>query len=184
MTSPPASPRFPSNHGGNFENPGSPPPISQTIPRSVPTSTPPMQFANSNPPGLVPVRPAPSAPSIAKAVNLIPTRAAPPQLPPSSHRWVDYGRPSMDAVSRGRSQSNAADEVSQDLKPSTPGFKRWRGDEAEDAWLSCNQFHLWCISSQEPNERSDETAVEEFLGSDGSHVQYQQQRQLAMVTPQ
>ncbi|CAL8576068.1 hypothetical protein XPA_001959 [Xanthoria parietina] len=126
LTSPPASPRFPSNHGSNFENSGSLPHIPQTIPRSVPTSSPPMQFANSSPPSLVPVRPAPSAPSIAKAVNLIPTRAAPPRLPPSSHRKVDYGRPSMDAVSRSRSQSNAADEVSQDLKPSRPGFKMVR----------------------------------------------------------
>ncbi|KAI4109767.1 MAG: hypothetical protein LQ339_001551 [Xanthoria mediterranea] len=156
ITSPPASPRFPSNHGGNFENPRAPPPIPQTIPRSVPTSSPPMQFANSNHPSLVPVRPAPSAPSIAKAVNLIPTRAAPPPPPPSSHRKVDYGRPSIDEVSRSRSQSNAADEVNQDLNLQRQASK------SQPNGLT-----------KQPSRKSP--------GSVGSPVQYQEH---AMVTTQ
>ncbi|CAO1597144.1 signal transducing kinase of the PAK, variant 3 [Xanthoria calcicola] len=156
ITSPPASPRFPSNHGGNFENPRAPPPIPQTIPRSVPTSSPPMQFANSHHPSLVPVRPAPSAPSIAKAVNLIPTRAAPPPPPPSSHRKVDYGRPSIDEVSRSRSQSNAADEVSQDLNLQRQASK------SQPNGLT-----------KQPSRKSP--------GSVGSHVQYQEH---ATVTTQ
>ncbi|KAL8715872.1 MAG: hypothetical protein Q9220_000539 [cf. Caloplaca sp. 1 TL-2023] len=117
ITSPPASPRFPSKNGANFENPRPPPPIPQTVPRSVPQASPPMQFTNSmNHPSLVPGRPAPSAPAGSKTANLIPARVAPP--PPSSKREkspIDQGRPSTDLVNRNRSQSNVAEDNSQDL---------------------------------------------------------------------
>ncbi|KAL9058979.1 MAG: hypothetical protein Q9206_001680 [Seirophora lacunosa] len=117
ITSPPASPRFPSNHGANFENPRAPPPIPQTVPRSVPGASPPMQFTNSmSHPSLIPGRPAPPAPATAKTANLTPVRAAPP--PPSSNRDkspIDQQRPSIDLVSRSRSQSNATEETHQDL---------------------------------------------------------------------
>ncbi|KAL8860560.1 MAG: hypothetical protein Q9178_002912 [Gyalolechia marmorata] len=160
ITSPPASPRFPSNHGANFENPRPPPPIPQTIPRSVPGSSPPMQFANANHPSLIPGRPAPPAPATSKTANLIPIRAAPP--PPSSQREkspMDYGRPSIDELSRSRSQSNAADEAGQD-----PNLQRQ---------ASKNQTNGL---TKQPSRKSP--------GAAGSPVQYQQQQENAMVAAQ
>ncbi|KAL8736751.1 MAG: hypothetical protein Q9166_000117 [cf. Caloplaca sp. 2 TL-2023] len=160
ITSPPASPRFPSNHGANFENPRAPPPIPQTIPRSVPGSTPPIQFANSNHPSLVPGRPAPPAPANSKTASLIPARAAPP--PPSSHRErspVEYGRPSIEEVSRSRSQSNAADEVSQDLSLQRQASK-----------TQANGL------TKQPSRKSP--------GGVGSPVHYQQEHEHAMIAAQ
>ncbi|KAL8766070.1 MAG: hypothetical protein Q9209_007036 [Squamulea sp. 1 TL-2023] len=160
ITSPPASPRFPSNHGANFENPRAPPPIPQTVPRSVPGSSPPMQFSNSNHPGLVPGRPAPPAPSTSKTANLIPARAAP--APPSSHKEkspMDYGRPSIDEVSRSRSQSNATDEAGQD----------------QNLQLQASKSQTNGLTKQ-PSKKSP--------GSVGSPVQYQQQQEHAMAAAQ
>lgn len=69
MTSPPGSPRFPSNHETSFENPRSPPPV----PR--PGQGPPVSMQTRDANGMIPSRPAPRPP-----VSL-PTRSAPP--PPS-----------------------------------------------------------------------------------------------------
>ena len=64
MLSPPASPRFPANNQGSFENPRAPPPIPQI----------PWQ-ANGN---LTPLRPAPRPPGAGMgASNFVPMRAAP-----------------------------------------------------------------------------------------------------------
>lgn len=73
LLSPPASPRFPSNHEASFENPRAPPPIPQR------TSTPWSVGVN-----MIPQRPAPRPPGGAvTSPNLIPLRAAPPApLPP------------------------------------------------------------------------------------------------------
>ncbi|KAL9000741.1 MAG: hypothetical protein Q9169_000777 [Polycauliona sp. 2 TL-2023] len=159
ITSPPTSPRFPSNHGGNFENPRAPPPVPQTIPRSVPASSPPMQFANSNHPSLVPGRPAPPTPSASKTANLIPARAAPPPPPQSTHKRMDHGRPSIDEVSRNRSQSNAADELGQDLSlQRQPSKSQTNG------------------LTKRPSRKSP--------GSVGSPVRYQQQQEDAIVAAQ
>lgn len=161
ITSPPASPRFPSNHGGNFENPRAPPPIPQTVPRSVPGASPPMQFTNSmNHPSLLPVRPAPPAPATSKTANLVPVRAAPP--PPSSNKEkspVDQQRPSVDLVSRNRSQSNAAEDTQQDLS-----LQR-----------QTSKAHTNGLTKQ-PSIKSP--------GPIGSPVQYQQQQESAMVAAQ
>ncbi|CZS94815.1 probable STE20-ser/thr protein kinase of the pheromone pathway [Rhynchosporium agropyri] len=75
MVSPPASPRFPSNHETSFENPRSPPPV----PR--PGQTPTLQQKD----GMVPSRPAPRPP-----VSL-PTRAAP--QPPGLGKDSGIGMP-------------------------------------------------------------------------------------------
>ncbi|KAL8675109.1 MAG: hypothetical protein Q9168_000480 [Polycauliona sp. 1 TL-2023] len=159
ITSPPTSPRFPSNHGANFENPRAPPPVPQTVPRSMPASSPPMQFANSNHPSLVPGRPAPPAPSTSKPANLIPARAAPPPPSQSTHKKTDYGRPSIDEVSRIRSESNAADEVSQDLSLQRQASKSQTNG-----------------LTKQPSKKSP--------GSVGSPVQYQQQQEHARVAAQ
>ncbi|KAL8701904.1 MAG: hypothetical protein Q9201_004661 [Fulgogasparrea decipioides] len=162
ITSPPASPRFPSNHGASFENPRAPPPVPQTVPRSVPGSSPPMQFTNSmNHPSLVPGRPAPPAPQTSKTANLIPARAAPPP-PSSSNREkspIDQGRPSIDLVSRNRSQSNPADDAGPDMS-----LQRQASRTQSNG------------STQQPSRKSP--------GTVGSPVQYQQQQENAMVAAQ
>lgn len=161
ITSPPASPRFPSNNGANFENPRAPPPIPQTVPRSVPGSSPPMQFANSmSHSNLIPGRPAPPAPPTSRTANLIPARAAPP--PPSANREkspIDHGRPSIDLVSRSRSQSNAADDTNQDTSLQRQTSKTQPNGLAK-----------------QPSKKSP--------GGVGSPVQYQQQQENAMVAAQ
>ncbi|KAL8759534.1 MAG: hypothetical protein Q9184_003580 [Pyrenodesmia sp. 2 TL-2023] len=161
ITSPPASPRFPSNHGANFENPRAPPPIPQAVPRSVPGASPPMQsvqFANSmSHPSLVPGRPAPAAPAPSKTANLIPARAAPP--PPSSNKDrapVDLQGSSIDLVSRSRSQSNAAEETHQDL-----GLQRQASRNQTNGLM------------KQPSKKSP-----------GSPAVYQQQKEHAMVAAQ
>ncbi|KAL8947472.1 MAG: hypothetical protein Q9222_006253 [Ikaeria aurantiellina] len=161
ITSPPASPRFPSKNGANFENPRPPPPIPQTVPRSVPQASPPMQFTNSmNHPSLVPGRPAPSAPANSKTANLIPARVAP--APPSSKREkspADQGRPSIDLVSRSRSQSNVADESNQDLSL-----------QRQASRSQANGL------TKQPSRKSP--------AGIGNQGQYQQQQEHAMVAPQ
>lgn len=92
VMSPPASPRFPQNHEGSFENPRAPPPI----PRSMLTGA-----VSPNPSGtgshLVPTRPAPRAPGGVPAGNPVPVRAAP--LPPHPPRElpISQDRPSEDS---------------------------------------------------------------------------------------
>ncbi|KAI9702846.1 MAG: signal transducing kinase of the PAK [Candelina mexicana] len=78
LVSPPASPRFPQNHKGSFENPRAAPP--PPIPRSVPT---PNHSSHSPPPNpnLVPNRPAPKPPNTPLSPVTLPTRSAP--RPPS-----------------------------------------------------------------------------------------------------
>ena len=69
LLSPPASPRFPSNHEGSFENPRAPPPVPQ---RTSGSGAWPL---NNN---LLPQRPAPRAPGgAATAPNFVPLRQAP-----------------------------------------------------------------------------------------------------------
>lgn len=67
MSSPPASPRFPSNHETSFENPRSPPPV----PRG---HNGPLTLQSKDANGLVPNRPAPRPPVAFQA----PARSAPP----------------------------------------------------------------------------------------------------------
>jgi p21-activated kinase 1 len=72
MISPPASPRFPQNHEGSFENPRAAPPI----PKGPPAGKGPA------PPVLMPSRPAPKPPSQAPPI-LAPSRPAPPPPAPA-----------------------------------------------------------------------------------------------------
>ncbi|WEW58178.1 signal transducing kinase of the PAK [Emydomyces testavorans] len=76
LTSPPASPRFPQNHEGSFENPRAPPPIPKSVPALSPLSPGPSP-SNTN---WVPNRMAPKAPT-PSASNLMPAR--PPPQPPT-----------------------------------------------------------------------------------------------------
>jgi len=109
INSPPASPRFPQNAEGSFENPRAPPPI----PRSVPTPNNAGSNAPSpNQPALVPGRPAPRPPGAPPATTFLPVRVAP--QPPNLNKEPRYGRPSEESVSRSRSQSNANDEWNRD----------------------------------------------------------------------
>lgn len=95
IASPPASPRFPQNHEGSFENPRAPPPV----PRSAPARTSyPQGSPNPNLPTLMPSRAAPRPPGVPPANNLVPVRVAPP--PPNTSRElpVAQGRPSVDTT--------------------------------------------------------------------------------------
>ncbi|KMU74242.1 signal transducing kinase of the PAK [Coccidioides immitis] len=75
LTSPPASPRFPQNHEGSFENPRAPPPIPKAVPATSPLSPGPSPSGTN----WVPNRAAPKAPT-SSATNLMPARP-PPQAP-------------------------------------------------------------------------------------------------------
>ncbi|OCT53610.1 Serine/threonine-protein kinase ste20 [Cladophialophora carrionii] len=77
VISPPASPRFPQNHEGSFENPRAPPPI----PTGPPANTMPSLKQGQSPTIMMPNRPAPKAPAQSLR-DLAPTRPAPP--PPVS----------------------------------------------------------------------------------------------------
>ncbi|PBP20942.1 putative Serine/threonine-protein kinase MST20 [Diplocarpon rosae] len=79
LTSPPPSPRFPSNHETSFENPRSPPPV----PRPGQGLALTLQPKDAN--GLIPTRPAPRPPVA------FPTRAAPP--PPMPGKDSGIGMP-------------------------------------------------------------------------------------------
>ncbi|KAL9045137.1 MAG: hypothetical protein Q9214_001783 [Letrouitia sp. 1 TL-2023] len=159
ITSPPASPRFPSNHGASFENPRAPPPIPQSVPRSVP-GPPPQGSGTANHPNFVPGRPAPPAPNSSKVTNFIPARVAP--LPPNANKdksSIEQSRPSAELASRARSQSNTTEEAMQDLslerqasKPQVNGL------------------------TKQPSRKSPSGI--------GSPVQYQQQQEQAMVAAQ
>ncbi len=111
INSPPASPRFPQNAEGSFENPRAPPPI----PRSVPTTNNAGPNAPSpNQPVLIPGRPAPRPPGAPPAANYLSVSVAPQppnvvQEPPAG-----YGRSSEEIVSRSRSLSNANDDWNRD----------------------------------------------------------------------
>jgi p21-activated kinase 1 len=98
MMSPPASPRFPQNHEGSFENPRAPPPIPRSAPPGIggvgPLS-PNLATALSS---LVPSRAAPKPPTTPIA-NLVPARPA-PQPPVQKEVVIGQGRPSQDAPSR------------------------------------------------------------------------------------
>lgn len=87
VLSPPASPRFPQNHEGSFENPRAPPPI----PRNQTTG------GGAN---LVPGRPAPRPPGGNTAGNLVPVRTAPHAPNAGKELPVGQGRPSHDLPAR------------------------------------------------------------------------------------
>ena len=87
VLSPPASPRFPQNHEGSFENPRAPPPI----PRHLHTG------GGAN---LMPGRPAPRPPGNPTPGNLVPVRAAPHAPHVSKELPVGQGRPSQDLPAR------------------------------------------------------------------------------------
>lgn len=109
ITSPPTSPRFPSNHETSFENPRAPPPV----PRSGPTSSPYSPHAPLT--NMVPGRPAPRPPGAPVAANLTPVRAAP--HPPNAARDVtpSHGKTVDSLPIRNRSESSAQEEVDDSL---------------------------------------------------------------------
>ncbi|KAL8666907.1 MAG: hypothetical protein Q9202_001147 [Teloschistes flavicans] len=185
ITSPPSSPRFPSNHGASFENPRAPPPVPQTVPRSVPGSSPPMQFTNSmGHPSLMPGRAAPPAPAASKTANLIPARAAPP--PPSVTRDkspIDQGRPSIDLVSRSRSQSNAAEDTTADMSLQRQASR----NQANGLTKQPSRKSPAAIGSPVQYQQQQEAAAQQAVSNkhlDRSHSQRQQaQQQPSPVSP-
>ena len=137
ISSPPASPRFPSNHESSFENPRAPPPIPRSTPGSSPYAA---QGPSAHQTNLTPGRPAPRPPGASPPTNFTPTRQAPHAPYPAKVKepTLGYGRQSEDLPVRDRSHSNATsttavEEDDHDLalqrKPSKPivqtnGFSR------------------------------------------------------------
>ena len=105
VTSPPASPRFPSNHESSFENPRAPPPIPRSTPGSSPFVSQPPSTHQTN---MTPGRAAPRPPGASPPANFTPVRQAPHAPNPGKETPLGYGRPNDDLSSRNRSQSNAA----------------------------------------------------------------------------
>ena len=116
ITSPPASPRFPSNHETSFENPRAPPPIPRSVPNpsAFAPSTPSME-QRMNQTNLVPGRPAPRPPGASPITNLTPARAAPHAPNVAKEYSPIQSRPSEDLPIRKRSTSNAREEPDEDL---------------------------------------------------------------------
>ncbi len=73
VISPPASPRFPQNHEGSFENPRAPPPVPKSHSATLGNGAKPAQSVNM----MMPNRPAPKPPA-QNMRDLAPTRPAPP----------------------------------------------------------------------------------------------------------
>ncbi|KAL2044829.1 hypothetical protein N7G274_002604 [Stereocaulon virgatum] len=149
INSPPASPRFPSNHETSFENPRAPPPI----PRSVPN---PSAFAPSTPSmdqrmnqsNLVPGRPAPRPPGASPVTNLTPARAAPHAPTTPKDLSPLQSRPSEESPIRDRSTPNARDASDENLglqrqpsKAQTNGLARKPSRPTPGAVGSPTQHH-------------------------------------------
>ena len=157
IASPPASPRFPQNHEGSFENPRAPPPV----PRNVPTSNNYYQNPpNLNHSALVPNRIAPRPPG-APSTNLLPLRA-PPQ-PPTNFKElpVGQGRPNEDASAQPYQRSEDHPEVSRNH------------DTTQKQSLSKANG----VSRQLSTKTTPPSGT-------GSPVQYQQQQEQAMAAAQ
>ena len=155
IASPPASPRFPQNHEGSFENPRAPPPV----PRNTPASNSYYQNPpNLNHSALVPNRVAPRPPG-APSSNLLPLRA-PPQ-PPNNIKEIPIaqGRPSEDASNQ--SYQRPGDHLEANLNR----------DLAQKKSFSKTNGVSRQLSKSAP-------------GGNGSPVQYQQQQEQAMMAAQ
>ncbi|KAG8532777.1 uncharacterized protein KY384_002655 [Bacidia gigantensis] len=120
ITSPPASPRFPTNTEGSFENPRAAPPIPRT-----------------NHPGLVPGRPAPKPPAVQ---NLTPARP-PPQKPTVAKQvGPSSAAPPQELAVRSRPPPNELEEEDSELglqrqpsKPQANGLTRQTSRQAQNA---------------------------------------------------
>ncbi|EXJ95491.1 STE/STE20/PAKA protein kinase [Capronia coronata CBS 617.96] len=117
VMSPPASPRFPQNHEGSFENPRAPPPIPKapvTSPAPAMRSGQAIMMPNRAPPrppqqhlrDLAPARPAPSPP-VTRDLPLRPSEEHPKQPPLTSSTPVLPPTPGDAARSRANSKSSA-----------------------------------------------------------------------------
>ena len=155
IASPPASPRFPQNHEGSFENPRAPPPV----PRNTPASNSYYQNPpNLNHSALVPNRVAPRPPG-APSSNLLPLRA-PPQ-PPNNIKEIPIaqGRPSEDASNQ--SYQRPGDHLEANLNRELAQKKSFSKTNGVSRQLS-----------------------KSAPGGNGSPVQYQQQQEQAMIAAQ
>ncbi|KAL9636670.1 MAG: hypothetical protein Q9164_002676 [Protoblastenia rupestris] len=110
ITSPPVSPRFPSNTETSFENPRAPPPIPRSVPTPPTTFTP--QATPANYPNMVPGRPAPRPPA---TQNLTPSRIAPQK--PNAPKDISQSpsRPSQELPMRNRTQPEETEADDSDL---------------------------------------------------------------------
>ena len=110
LTSPPVSPRFPSNTETSFENPRAPPPIPKSVATPPTTFTP--QATPANNPNMNPGRPAPRTPAVQ---NLTPARAPPPKPSVPKESPQIPGRHSQELPARSRNQHDEPVDDESDL---------------------------------------------------------------------
>lgn len=156
IASPPASPRFPQNHEGSFENPRSPPPV----PRSTPgPSSHYSASPNISQPALVPSRAAPRPPGPPATADLTPARVAP--HPPNNFKDL--------SISQGRPVENVLGPTYQRTNDTLDGVRTPE--------IQRNKS----ISKTNGLTRQPSRATP---GVVGSPVQYQHQQEQAMVAAQ
>ena len=158
ISSPPLSPRFPSNNETSFQNPRAPPPIPRSVPAYNTSSQNPLRTGN---PILTPGRPAPRPP--VGAPNLIPARQA-PQPPTAARQQPPTVSTSEPDVQRehlpGRERSQSVKE-------------NMRGPEMLQRQPSKQQANGVFVHPAHATQEAVETPV-----------QYQQQQEMAMINAQ
>ncbi|MCJ1294451.1 signal transducing kinase of the PAK [Xylographa carneopallida] len=156
IASPPASPRFPPNHEGSFENPRSPPPVPRTAPAPSSYYAP---SSNVGPPALVPSRAAPRPPGQAPMADLIPARVAP--HPPNGFKDL--------SISPARPSENALSPAQQNV------------NDLQSAGRAPEVLRKQSVSKTNGLTRQPSRSTQ---GAIGNPVQYQQQQEQAMIAAQ
>ena len=155
ISSPPLSPRFPSNNETSFQNPRAPPPI----PRSVPAyNTSSQHSPRQMNPAMIPGRPAPRPPGASPMPNLVPVRPAPQPPTAAREQTLDLQRPVEDPLVRDRSQSIEDVAHGQEMLQRQPSRTQTNGLPVHPAYAAS--------------------------GAIGSPIQYQQQQEDAMRSAQ
>ncbi|KAL9128515.1 MAG: hypothetical protein Q9217_002811 [Psora testacea] len=183
ITSPPTSPRFPSNTETSFENPRAPPPIPRSVPTPPTTFTP--QATPANYSNLVPGRPAPRPPA---AQNLTPARAAPqkPNIPKEIPQSPSSC--SQEPPIRSRAQPEEAEEDDSDLslqrqssKAQTNGLTRKASHATSNGASTPKQQYQ---PQQEPSASSVQHPPQKQHIDRSPSVQQPQQDTVSPVSPQ
>ena len=156
IASPPASPRFPQNHEGSFENPRAPPPVPRSVPAPAAFYQSPPSTAQST---LVPSRAAPRPPGPPNAVNLVSARPAP--QPPHPLRELPLRQPRLSEESASTTYQRP-----------------------EDADSTIREQDLRRAKSNSKTNGLARKPSRMASGPNGSPAQYQQQPEQALVAAQ
>ncbi|MCJ1387624.1 p21 protein (Cdc42 Rac)-activated kinase [Xylographa bjoerkii] len=156
IASPPASPRFPQNHEGSFENPRSPPPVPRTAPAPSSYYAPSPSIGQ---PALVPTRAAPRPPGQPPIADLTPARVAPHPLNGFKDLSISQARPSENVLSPFQQSVN----------------------DLQGAGRAPEVLRKQSVSKSNGLTRQPSRST---AGAVGSPVQYQQQQEQALIAAQ